>query len=335
MLPLCCNDFKAPNSQAKTGSLPTQKPLDLAYSSMGGAFSRPLNVLILNPIRDLTLGNFITFIGERSIYMYILFRGYLRKIFQIFNLGLIKNKDLNNLQSIYIEHTSLVNKLNFFIELRDKLSMNSENSNIEYLKDSRLLIESKSETGQDFFALSASNFKQGGTFIEFGAYDGINFSNTYLLEKKFDWSGVLIDPIPSHFESIKRNRNSKSIQAAITSDKQNFVNILELPASNLSKLTERRSIFNKIHKVKAFTLAEVLDKYFPEKKLDFLSIDTEGNDLDILESLDLNNYEINAICVEHNNRIGSKKIINHMIKNGYDLAWSKYSKNDYWFIRRN
>ena len=161
MLPLCCNDFKAPNSQAKTGSLPTQKPLDLAYSSMGGAFSRPLNVLILNLIRDLTLGNFITFIGERSIYMYILFRGYLRKIFQIFNLGLIKNKDLNNLQSIYIEHTSLVNKLNFFIELRDKLSMNSENSNIEYLKDSRLLIESKSEAGQDFFALSASNFKQG------------------------------------------------------------------------------------------------------------------------------------------------------------------------------
>ena len=146
---------------------------------------------------------------------------------------------------------------------------------------------------------------------------------------------MLIDPIPSHFESIKRNRNSESIHAAITSDKQNFVNILELPASNLSKLTERRSIFNKIHKVKAFTLAEVLAKYFPEKKLDFLSIDTEGNDLDILESLDLNNYEINAICVEHNNRIGSKKIINHMIKNGYDLAWSKYSKNDYWFIRRN
>jgi FkbM family methyltransferase len=267
--------------------------------------------------------------------MYILFRSYLRKIFQIFNLGLIKNKDLNNLQSIYIEHISLINKMNFFIELRDTLSMNLENSNIEYLKDSRLLIESKSETGQDFFALSASNFKQGGTFIEFGAYDGINFSNTYLLERKFGWSGILIDPIPSHFESIKRNRNSKSIHAAITSDKQNFVNITESPASNLSKLTERRSIFNKIHKVKAFTLAEVLDKHFPEKKLDFLSIDTEGNDLDILESLDLNNYEINAICVEHNNRIGSEKIISHMNKNRYDLAWSKYSKNDYWFIRRD
>jgi hypothetical protein len=267
--------------------------------------------------------------------MYILVRSYLRKVFQIFNLGLIKKKDLNNLQSIYIEHISLINKLQFFIELRETFSTSQEMSVTDTLNDSKILYESKSENGQDFFALAANKYKTGGTFLEFGAFDGINFSNTYLLEKRFDWTGVLIDPIPSHYESMKLNRKCKSIHAAVTAGNESLVNILESPASNLSKLTDKKSLFNKIHKVQAFTLTEILDKYFPAENLDFLSIDTEVNDLDILESINFNNYVINAICVEHNNRIGSEKIINHMNSNGYDLAWSEYSKNDYWFIRRN
>ena len=267
--------------------------------------------------------------------MYILARSYLRKVFNIFNLGLIKKKDLNNLQSIYIEHISLINKLDFYIELRDTLSTNLENSLTDTLKDSKILYESKSETGQDFFALAANKFKTEGTFLEFGAYDGVNFSNTYLLEKRFGWTGVLIDPIPSHYESMKLNRKCKCIHAAVTAENESFVNILESPASNLSKLADKKSLLNKIHKVQAFTLTEILDEYFPAKSLDFLSIDTEGNDLDILESINFNNYMINAICVEHNNRIGSEKIINHMKNSSYDLTWSEYSKNDYWFIRRN
>ncbi|MEI6882367.1 MAG: FkbM family methyltransferase [Bacteroidota bacterium] len=266
--------------------------------------------------------------------MYILVRSYLRKVFNIFNLGLIKKKDLNNLYSIYIEHISLINKLDFYIELRDTLSTNLENSITNTLRDSKILYGSKSETGQDFFALSANKFKTEGTFLEFGAYNGVNFSNTYLLEKRFGWNGVLIDPIPSHFESMKLNRKCKCIHAAVTAENESFVNILESPASNLSKLADKKSLFNKIHKVQAFTLTEILDEYFPAKNLDFLSIDTEGNDLDILQSINFDNYIINAICVEHNNRIGSEKIINHMKNSGYDLAWSDYSKNDYWFIRR-
>jgi len=267
--------------------------------------------------------------------MYILVRSYLRKVFQIFNLGLIKKKDLNNLQNIYIEHISLINKLDFYFELRNKLSTNLDISITDTLKDSKILYESKSETGQGFFALAANKFKTEGTFLEFGGYDGVNFSNTYLLEKRFGWTGVLIDPIPSHYESMKLNRKCKSIHAAVTAANESFVNITESPASNLSKLSDNKSLFNKIHKVQAFTLTEILDKYFPAKKLDFLSIDTEGNDLDILEKIDFNNYMINAICVEHNNRIGSEKIIKYMNSNGYELAWSEYSKNDYWFVREN
>jgi FkbM family methyltransferase len=252
----------------------------------------------------------------------------------MFNLGLVKQNDLNHLRQTEIAHQCLVNKLDFFLELQDRVPKNPESSSFEILNQPNLLLESKSENGQDLFALFANRFKREGTFLEFGAYDGVTFSNTFLLEKRLNWSGVLIDPIPKHFKQMKLNRGCISIHAAITVSKKEFVKILESPASNLSRPVSKRSVTNKTHKVPAFTLAEIMDKYFPAKSLDFLSIDVEGEDLEILASVDFSKYEINAICVEHNNRINSKEILKYMEESGYELVWSEYSGNDFWFIRR-
>ena len=262
--------------------------------------------------------------------MYIFLRSFLRKVFSTFNLGLVKNKDLANLQQIFIDYTCLLNKLNFFLLFDKKLDEIKSKS----YSDINLLVESKSQNGQDLFALLSNNFKRNGVFIEFGAYDGVIFSNTHLLEKQFGWTGILIDPIPNHYESMKLNRKCKLIHGAITAEKQDSVLIEQLPASDLSKFVEKRGIFKKTHEVKAFTLQEVIDQNLPSIKIDFLSIDIEGNDVDILKSLDLNRYKIKAVCVEHNFREGSDEIIGYMDKNGFDLAYSEFSKNDYWFVLR-
>ena len=261
-------------------------------------------------------------------------RSCLKRIFFIFNLGLVKRPDLNLLHQTQIAHQCLVHKLGFYLELRDRAQQNLEKSSFEALNQSDLLLESKSENGQDLFALFSNKYKRGGTFLEFGAYDGVTFSNTFLLERLLNWSGVLLDPIPRHFEEMKLNRNCISIHAAITASKKEFVKILESPASNLSKPVSKRSITDKTHKVPAFTLSEIIDKYFPAKSLDFLSIDVEGEDLEILASIDFSKYEINSICVEHNNRIGLTNFLNTMEDSGYALVWNEYSGNDFWFIRK-
>jgi hypothetical protein len=196
------------------------------------------------------------------------------------------------------------------------------------------LTESKSQNGQDLFALLSNNFKKNGVFIEFGAYDGVIFSNTHLLEKHFGWNGILIDPIPSHYESMKQSRNCKLIHGAITAKHQESVLIEELPASDLSRFVSKRKIFKKVHEVKAFTLQEVIDQNLSSNDIDFLSIDIEGNDIQILKSLDFSINKIKAICVEHNFREGSDEIIGFMHKNGYDLVYRDFSKNDYWFVLR-
>ena len=258
----------------------------------------------------------------------------MRKILSIFNLGLVKKLDLNHLHQTQIAHQCLVHKLGFYLDLRDRAQQNLDKSSFEVLNQSNLLLESKSENGQDLFALFSNKYKRGGTFLEFGAYDGVTFSNTFLLERLLNWSGVLLDPIPRHFEEMKLNRNCISIHAAITASKKEFVKILESPASNLSKPVSKRSITDKTHKVPAFTLSEIIDKYFPAKSLDFLSIDVEGEDLEILASIDFSKYEINSICVEHNNRIGSDEFLKYMEDSGYALVWNEFSGNDFWFIRQ-
>lgn len=269
---------------------------------------------------------------DKEIYIFL--RSSLRQIFSMLNLGLVKLNDLNHLRQTQIAYQCLVNKLDFFLDLQDRSQKKSESSSLEILNLPNLLLESKSENGQDLFALFANKFKRDGTFLEFGAYDGVTFSNTFLLEKRFNWSGVLVDPIPKHFEQMRLHRDCISIHAAITVNKKEFVKILESPASNLSKPVNKSNITNKTHKVPAFTLVEIIDKYFPAKSLDFLSIDVEGEDLEILASVDFSKYEINAICVEHNNRIGSQEILKYMEKSGYELVWSEYSGNDFWFIHR-
>jgi FkbM family methyltransferase len=235
------------------------------------------------------------------------------------------------LQQVFIDHTCLQNKLDFYLLFKKKLN----ETGTELLSDINNLVESKSQNGQDLFALLTNNFKKNGVFIEFGAYDGVIFSNTHLLEKHFGWNGILIDPIPSHYKKLKLHRKCKIIHGAITAEQHENVLIEETAASDLSKFVIKRKFFKKIHKVKAFTLSQVMNQCLTADQIDFLSIDTEGTELEILKSIDLNRYKINSVCVEHNFREGSEEMVKYMVNNGYEHLYGEYSKNDYWFVLKN
>jgi len=60
---------------------------------------------------------------------------------------------------------------------------------------------SYSQLGQDLEVLKFYNNKENGFFIEIGASDGLNLSNTYLLETQYKWKGICCEPIPNNFKS--------------------------------------------------------------------------------------------------------------------------------------
>lgn len=262
--------------------------------------------------------------------MYVLIRRIARELFKTLNLGLVRYDKLIKLEQTFIDHICLTNKYNFYKVFESKLK-ESQYSSKPYREDLDLLRNSKSQYGQDLFALMCNNFKTGGSFIEFGAYDGITFSNTHLLEYSYGWKGILIDPVPAHYKKMESNRRCQLINAAITPYSETEVLIEEAAASDLSKLVPKKSLLKKVHKVKAITLSDVIEKYLKSSALDFLSIDIEEKDFEVLTSIDFDKIQINAICVEHNNREDSESIISFMNDKGFDLMFSEYSTNDYWF----
>ena len=66
---------------------------------------------------------------------------------------------------------------------------------------------SKSEYAQDLFAILSANNSRSNYFVEFGATDGFTSSNSWLLEKKLGWKGILAEPAKIFHKSLYQNRN--------------------------------------------------------------------------------------------------------------------------------
>ena len=68
------------------------------------------------------------------------------------------------------------------------------------------IMKSYSQIGQDLEVLKRYNNKTDGFFVEIGASDGIELSNTYLLETNFNWKGICVEPIPNRYKLLCQNR---------------------------------------------------------------------------------------------------------------------------------
>lgn len=173
-----------------------------------------------------------------------------------------------------------------------------------------------SQDGQDEY-LDKKIFKGklNGYFIEIGANDGVRFSNTYFLEKNRGWKGICIEPHPTAFEKLRKNRSATLINACIAdseteSDYLQIEGYGEMLSGLINKYDERhvkrieRDL--KIHggsqqtiKVPCLRLDSILIQN-GVTHVDYCSIDTEGGELDILKTVDLKTHDISCISVENN-----------------------------------
>ena len=146
--------------------------------------------------------------------------------------------------------------------------------------------------------------------VEVGAFDGRTYSNTLMLENKFQLPTILIEPEPNNYKKLLKNRpKSKCLNFAI-SRKEEFVKfICGGPVGGIvSKMSKDHknsfsSSFQKEIEVLALPLSKVL-KENSIKEIYLLSIDCEGGDLDVLKSIQFNKFFIHLILVEisHNKR---------------------------------
>lgn len=173
-----------------------------------------------------------------------------------------------------------------------------------------------SQYGQDKFVYE-NFFKdlRDGIFIDIGAHDGISLSNSYFFERELGWSGICIEPNSKIFPELVKNRKCVCIEGCVAnqSGENPFLMIsgpVEMLSGIISKYDSRhverieREIAKKggtceVVPVRCFPLNDILEEY-KISHVNFLSIDTEGGELEILSSIDFSRYQIDVIAVENN-----------------------------------
>ncbi len=204
-----------------------------------------------------------------------------------------------------------------------------------------LLRHSRSQLGQDILALTVSGLDQPGFFVEFGASDGVALSNSHILEKRFGWNGILCEPSIAWHEALKNNRGCiidtrcvYSVSGEKISFSENYLGELSAITSyaepNASGILKRTT---SSYEVETISLLDLLKVHNAPKFVDFLSIDTEGSEFEILKNFDFQSYRFGAICVEHNFANTQAKINKLLLASGYVQVHADLSDFDDWYVQ--
>ena len=168
---------------------------------------------------------------------------------------------------------------------------------------------SRSQLGQDLEVLKFYNNKQEGFFIEIGASDGKQLSNTYLLETQYKWKGICCEPIPEMFEKLVKNRpNSLCYKEAVYNksglslsfDIANTSTLFSGIAEYIDKHKSRVDNDKTSIQVQTISLLDLLNNANAPSFIEYMSLDTEGSEYEILCNFDFEKYTFGLIDVEHN-----------------------------------
>jgi FkbM family methyltransferase len=163
-----------------------------------------------------------------------------------------------------------------------------------------------SQTGEDMILCSLTKNCKNGFYIDIGAHHPIRYSNTLHLYLK-GWRGINIDPIPGIMEEFEKIRKGdKNLEIAVGKEGTSEFYIFEDKAFNTfdyesaQKIQkENISVLKEIVPINKVPLSQILNQNVPKnKKIDILTIDAEGMDMEILETNDWNEYKPEIICLE-------------------------------------
>ena len=216
-------------------------------------------------------------------------------------------------------------------------------------------MEYRARSGQDKWVLNKLKNKRDGYFVDIGASDGVVSSNSYIFEKEFGWKGICVEPNPNFrsFVQLEKNRDCICDNRCVFSSN----GIVEFVArggrhegsgiygdfsnDSIKNIVERRG--HPLIKVPSITLLELLKDHKAPSTIDYLSIDTEGSEWEILKDFDFSEYTFLAITVEHNYHKGTNwdkqekikrdKIRELLIRNNYVL--SEEIKEEDWFVHES
>jgi FkbM family methyltransferase len=248
-----------------------------------------------------------------------------------FDLVLTRHSHLRQLTECNDQNSKAAADMRFLLSLPD------EHASLAL----RYLAKSRSQLRQDLFVLSELDFKRNGFFVEFGATNGVDLSNTHLLETDFQWEGVLAEPARCWHSSLRENRRCYIDTNCVWGSSGSTLVFNEVEAAELSTISDYSSIDlhhqarlkGKTYSVNTLSLGDLLEKYDAPSHIDYLSIDTEGSEYEILNNLNFDKYEFRVITCEHNYTSARESIFSLLTSHGYVRKLEVISAFDDWYVR--
>ena len=155
-------------------------------------------------------------------------------------------------------------------------------------------MEFKSQVGQDEWVCKMLNNKRNGYFLDIGACDGVFFSNTWYLEKELGWSGVCVEPSKTAFLSLDKERECICLNAAV-------YNRTDTAIFHEYKDDIWRGHIDTVgYEVPCISFIDLLERYESPHIIDYISIDIEGLEYEILTGFPFGEYKSRLWSIEHN-----------------------------------
>lgn len=193
---------------------------------------------------------------------------------------------------------------------------------------------------QDLMALVLSGCKRDGYFVEFGATNGVKLSNSFMLERDYEWKGIVAEPAVDWHPRLSRDRTCiidfrcvwKATGETLEFDMVKNKTLSTIAEFSASDMHARSREDSRRIQVKTVTLDDMLEEHGAPEYIDYLSIDTEGSEFDILNAVDFSKHTFGFITVEHNFTDYRKDIYDLLTKNGFRRIFERLSQFDDWYV---
>jgi FkbM family methyltransferase len=200
---------------------------------------------------------------------------------------------------------------------------------------------SNSDNFQDLYVRHKLADKRDGFFVEFGALDGVVFSNTLTLERDLGWRGILAEPNPACHAPLKANRACIIDTRCVWSrggERVDFTCAESMPA--ISTVTAYRHLNAAIEQqrpasltVPTVSLDELLAEHRCPEVFDYLCVDTEGSEFDILSAFDFAKRRPRILTVEHNHYPPLRDNLRALLAaRGFQREFELFSQNEDWYF---
>ena len=187
----------------------------------------------------------------------------------------------------------------------------------------------------------------GGTYVELGGLDGVRFSNSHLFHHGLGWKGVLIEPNPNSFADLKSNRPKDDTFNFAVCSKPSEVTFVDSGAGPVTGVLEfmTPSFIDQWHKeggkqtkIRCEPLSTILEQSSLDtaaRAIDFLSLDVEGAEFEVLKTVDFDSVDFGVIFYEadEHNPLKNQAMITFLEERGYMFREHKLRSNFHVNIR--